>query len=159
MVLKDVSHAKDGTYLGIELQMVGMGLEETILSRWKAEVDDDMWFTQADEMDNAFGNGLDDNDVSVGNARKQHNSSVCNLLSCFKKSCQYGQAIIGVVETIANGFSEYANKRSKERPSVDKWINNLAELGLPSGLYHKALCLSENERKAEFFCGAASNGS
>ncbi|RWR92047.1 putative nuclease HARBI1 [Cinnamomum micranthum f. kanehirae] len=90
----------------------------------EAEADDDIGLTQADEMNNVFENGLEDNDVLV---------------------------IIGAVETIANGFSEYANKHFKERPSVDKCISNLAELGLPSGLYYKALRLLENERKAEFF--------
>ncbi|RWR90696.1 hypothetical protein CKAN_01980300 [Cinnamomum micranthum f. kanehirae] len=114
------------------------------------EADDDIGLTQANEMDTVFENALEDNDVSVGNARKRQFSSILSSRHAVKHRANTGQVITGAVETIANGFSEYANKHSKECPSVDKCINNLTEHGLPSGLYYKALRLLENERNAEF---------
>ncbi|RWR87796.1 Myb/SANT-like domain-containing protein [Cinnamomum micranthum f. kanehirae] len=117
----------------------------------EAGADDDIGLTQADEMDNVFENGLEDNDVSVCNARKRQFSSVSTSRHTAKNRANTSRVIIGAVETIANGFSKFANKRSKERLSVDKCIRNLAELGLPSGLFYKALRFLENERKTEFF--------
>lgn len=62
-----------------------------------------------------------------------------------------GQALITAVETIANAMSDYANKRAKERPDMDKCIAALHDVGLPNVIYFKALNVIEIERKAEFF--------
>ena len=59
-----------------------------------------------------------------------------------------GQALISVVETIANTMSNYVNKRVKERPDMDKCIEALRDLRLPNLIYFKALNSIEIERNA-----------
>ena len=61
------------------------------------------------------------------------------------------QTLTAAVETIASATSDYANKRAKERPDMDKCIDSLRTLGLPNVIYFKALNVIEIERKAKFF--------
>lgn len=69
--------------------MVGINFVVNDLELVEAEANDDIGFTQADEMDNAIENGVKDNDLFVGNARKCHNSSIFGLSSYAKKLKQY----------------------------------------------------------------------
>ena len=62
-----------------------------------------------------------------------------------------GQTLTAVVKMIASTMFEYANKRARERPEMDKCIDALRDLGLPNLIYFKALNVMKIERNVEFF--------
>ncbi|RWR92102.1 Myb/SANT-like domain-containing protein [Cinnamomum micranthum f. kanehirae] len=109
--------------------------------------------TQTDDMDNAYEeNAYEDIDVSIGTNRRQRQmSTAMTSRHTVRNRSNMGQALITAVETIANAMSDYANKRAKERPDMDKCIAALHDVGLPNVIYFKALNVIEIERKAEFF--------
>ena len=104
--------------------------------------------TQADDMDNVFeANADEDIDISIGTNRRQRQLSTTKTSRHLARNRpNMGQALITAVETIASPMSDYANKRAKERPYMDKYIDSLRALGLPNVIYFKALNIIEIER-------------
>eukprot|EP00268_Persea_americana_P003957 TRINITY_DN11224_c0_g4_i1.p1 TRINITY_DN11224_c0_g4~~TRINITY_DN11224_c0_g4_i1.p1 ORF type:complete len:294 (-),score=60.76 TRINITY_DN11224_c0_g4_i1:610-1491(-) len=107
---------------------------------------------QADDVVNAYEEGIDDQDTSVSNTRSlRQNVSASTSHHVVRNRSNMEQALIGAVEAIASAISEYANKRARECPSMEKCIATLGEIGLSTAVYFKALDVLENERKAEIF--------
>ncbi|XXG76611.1 hypothetical protein AAC387_Pa08g0921 [Persea americana] len=109
--------------------------------------------TQADDKDIVFEANVDEDiDISIGTNRKKRQLSITTTSRYLARNRpNMGQAFITAVETIASAISDYANKRAKERPYMDKYIDSLRALGLPNVIYFKALNIIEIERKAESF--------
>ncbi|XXG77557.1 hypothetical protein AAC387_Pa08g1690 [Persea americana] len=85
---------------------------------------------QPNDMDNAYeDNAYEDIDESIGTKRRQRQmSTTMTSRHVVRNQPNIGQALISAVEIIANAMSDYANKRAKERPDMDKCIEALRDL-------------------------------